>query len=29
MTEIAPNDPAVLSYLSGKEINIAGRICKH
>jgi hypothetical protein len=23
------NDPAVLSYLSGKEINIAGRICKH
>jgi hypothetical protein len=23
------NDPALLSYLSGKEINIAGRICKH
>jgi hypothetical protein len=23
------NDPAVLSYLSGKEINIAGRVCKH
>jgi hypothetical protein len=23
------NDPAVLSYLSGNEINIAGRICKH
>lgn len=23
------NDPAVLSYLSGDEINIAGRICKH
>ena len=23
------NDPAVLSYLSGEEINIAGRICKH
>jgi hypothetical protein len=22
------NDPAVLSYLSGNEINIAGRICK-
>jgi len=23
------NDPAVLSYLSGNEVNIAGRICKH
>jgi hypothetical protein len=23
------NDPTVLSYLSGEEINIAGRICKH
>ena len=23
------NDPAVLSYLSGKEINIEGRACKH
>jgi hypothetical protein len=23
------NDPAVLSYLSGNEINIAGRVCKH
>jgi hypothetical protein len=23
------NDPAVLSYLSGEEINIAGRICRH
>jgi hypothetical protein len=23
------NDPAVLSYLSGDEVNIAGRICKH
>jgi hypothetical protein len=23
------NDPAVISYLSGNEINIAGRICKH
>lgn len=23
------NDPAVLSYLSGEEINIAGRACKH
>ena len=23
------NDPAVLSYLSGNEINIAGRMCKH
>lgn len=23
------NDPAVLSYLSGEEINIAGRTCKH
>jgi hypothetical protein len=23
------NDPAVLSYLSGDEINIAGRICGH
>lgn len=23
------NDPAVLSYLSGKAINIAGRVCKH
>ena len=23
------NDPAVISYLEGEEINIAGRICKH
>jgi hypothetical protein len=23
------NDPAVLSYLSGNEVNVAGRICKH
>lgn len=23
------NDPALFSYLSGNEINIAGRICKH
>lgn len=23
------NDPAVLSYLSGEEINIVGRTCKH
>jgi len=23
------NDPAVLSYLSGEEINIAGRVCNH
>ena len=23
------NDHAVLSYLSGNEINIAGRICEH
>jgi len=23
------NDPALLSYLSGQETNIAGRICKH
>lgn len=23
------NDPAVLSYLSGDEVNIAGRTCKH
>jgi hypothetical protein len=23
------NDPAVLSYLSGNEVNIAGRVCKH
>jgi hypothetical protein len=23
------NDPAVSSYLSGNEINIAGRVCKH
>lgn len=23
------NDPAVLSYLLGEEINIAKRICKH
>lgn len=26
---VIDNDPAVLSYLSGEEINIAGRICKH
>ena len=26
---VIDNDPAVLSYLSGNEINIAGRICKH
>jgi hypothetical protein len=26
---ILDNDPAVLSYLSGKEINIAGRVCNH
>jgi len=26
---IVDNDPAVLSYLSGKEINIAGRVCLH
>ena len=23
------DDPAVLSYLSGEEINIVGRVCKH
>jgi hypothetical protein len=23
------NDPAVLSYLSGNEINITDRVCKH
>lgn len=23
------HDPAVLSYLSGEEVNIAGRVCKH
>jgi hypothetical protein len=26
---VIDNDPAVLSYLSGEEINIAGRVCKH
>lgn len=26
---IIDNDPAVLSYLSGEEINIAGRVCLH
>jgi hypothetical protein len=26
---IIDNDPAVLSYLSGEEVNIAGRVCKH
>jgi hypothetical protein len=26
---IIDNDPAVLSYLSGEEINIAGRVCPH
>jgi hypothetical protein len=26
---IIDNDPAVLSYLSGKEVNITGRVCKH
>jgi hypothetical protein len=26
---VIDNDPAVLSYLSGEEVNIAGRICKH
>ena len=26
---IIDNDPAVLSYLSGEEVNIAGRICEH
>jgi hypothetical protein len=26
---IIDNDPAVLCYLPGKEINIAGRTCKH
>lgn len=26
---IIDNDPTVLSYLSGEEINIAGRVCKH
>jgi hypothetical protein len=26
---IVDNDPAVLSYLSGDEVNIAGRTCKH
>jgi len=26
---IIDNDPAVLSYLSNHEVNIAGRVCKH
>lgn len=26
---VIDNDPAVLSYLSGDEINIAGRVCRH
>ena len=26
---IVDNDPAVLSYLSGEEVNIARRVCKH
>jgi hypothetical protein len=26
---VIDNDPAVLSYLSGEEVNIAGRVCKH
>ena len=26
---IIDNDPAVLSYLSGEKVNIAGRVCKH
>jgi hypothetical protein len=26
---IIDNDPAVLSYLSGQEVNITGRLCKH
>jgi hypothetical protein len=26
---VIDNDPAVLSYLSGEEINIAGRVCLH
>jgi hypothetical protein len=26
---IIDNDPAVLSYLSGEEVNINGRICRH
>ena len=26
---IIDNDPAVHSYLSGEEVNIAGRVCKH
>jgi hypothetical protein len=26
---VIDNDPAVLSYLSGEEINIEGRVCKH
>jgi hypothetical protein len=26
---IIDNDPAVLSYLSGEEVNIVGRECKH
>ena len=26
---ILDNDPAVTSYLAEKEVNIAGRVCKH
>ena len=26
---VIDNDPAVLSYPSGEDVNIAGRICKH
>jgi len=26
---IIDNDPAVLSYLSGEELNITGRVCNH
>jgi hypothetical protein len=26
---VIDHDPAVLSYLSGEEVNIAGRVCKH
>ena len=26
---ILDNDPAVTSYLSGKDVNILGRVCKH